>query len=984
MEIDGISFSLSDNFINKFKGKQPKWGPLGYFTYKRTYARNLEKNKTEEFWQTCQRVVEGCFLIQKKHCSGLNLPWSNHKAQKSAQEMFQRMWDFKFLPPGRGLWAMGTSFVFEKSGAALNNCFAYNTEIITDQGIKKIGDLVDTSPVILSSNGEWKKAPIKSFGQQQLYEIILSRQGMEKIIHCTPDHIWYVKDKRKNYKNEKWIERKTSDLNPEIDCLRYSFGQGVASIVPSPFGIAHGVCFGDGTRISGNNNSNILNLIGEKNKELVTYFSLCSQRQNESLNTQEEVIRISEIPNQFKEFPSLKENKSYLYGWLAGYFAADGKISKKGQIRLSSTKKENLEFVRSLCSKIGIGTYSITESHRISNLTNKQSILYDITLMGQHLTKDFFLISEHRDRFVSCVHPNKTMCNWYVKSVRVTDRIEEVFCAQVPDKNCFTLADNILTHNCGFISTSEIDSDFSAPFVWLMDMSMYGVGVGFDTKGSFKSVSLKTPKVTKDTHVVEDSREGWVSLFQRVLDAYVGRDSLPSEIDYSQIREAGTPIKGFGGIAPGPEPLKELVERVTATLDKYVEEERLVDVSLIVDLMNFAGAAVVAGGIRRTAEIAFGESEDEEFLHLKDLNNLKDPKLARWASNNSVMVSKGTDYSKLAEQTATNGEPGYFWLENAQNYGRMIDLPNYKDHRASGSNPCSEQTLESWELCNLVETFPSKHESLEDYKTTLKYAYLYAKTVTLLPTHDPRTNAVMLRNRRIGLSQTGIVENINKVGFREHLRWCDVGYNEVRRWDSIYSDWLCIPESIKVTSVKPSGTVSLLPGVTPGIHFPHSKYYIRRVRVAKTSPLWTIMKDAGYPVEPDKTQPEYTIIVSFPVHEQFFDRRKEDVSLWEQLELAAQMQAYWADNQVSVTVTIKPEESKDLNRALSMYESRLKSVSFLPLTEHQYEQAPYETITEEQYKKLSSKLKKVRLSTIEEEDRILDKFCDGEICEIKN
>ncbi|MBD3260538.1 MAG: fused protease/ribonucleoside-triphosphate reductase [Candidatus Altiarchaeales archaeon] len=538
-------------------------------------------------------------------------------------------------------------------------------------------------------------------------------------------------------------------------------------------------------------------------------------------------------------------------------------------------------------------------------------------------------------------------------------------------------------NNCGFVGTAELDADFSAPFVWLMDMSMYGVGVGFDTKGAEKEVFLKKPKRTKDVHVVEDSREGWVALFQRVLDSYVGRDSLPSDIDYSQIREPGSPIKGFGGIAPGYKPLKELIDRTLRILDKYVAEEAPVDTPLIVDLMNFAGAAVVAGGIRRTAEIAFGDMQDEEFLHLKDLENLKNNDLARWASNNSVVAAVGADYTNIATQTAINGEPGYFWLENAQAYGRMIDPPNWVDYRISGCNPCSEQSLESWELCNLVESFPSRHEDLEDYKTTLKYAYMYAKTVTLLPTHDPRTNAVMLRNRRIGLSQTGIVENINRVGLREHLRWCDLGYKEVRHWDKIYSDWLCVPESIKVTSVKPSGTVSLLPGVTPGIHFPHSEYYIRRVRVGSNSPLWGIMKEAGYPVEPDKMQPDYTMIVSFPVHEDHFDRRKSEVSMWEQFELAAQIQAYWADNQVSVTITIKPEESQDLPRALSMYESRLKSVSFLPLTDHQYEQAPYEEITESEYKKLHSKLKKVRLNPVDEEDRVVDKFCDGDTCEIK-
>jgi hypothetical protein len=153
--------------------------------------------------------------------------------------------------------------------------------------------------------------------------------------------------------------------------------------------------------------------------------------------------------------------------------------------------------------------------------------------------------------------------------------------------------------------------------------------------------------------------------------------------------------------------------------------------------------------------------------------------------------------------------------------------------------------------------------------------------------------------------------------------------------------------------------------------------------VSKNADLWKKMEKAGYHVEPDKNQPDYTMVVSFPVHEPHFDRRKEDVSMWEQLEFAAQMQAYWADNSVSVTVTIKPEEKNDLARALSLYSSRLKSVSFLPLVDHSYEQAPYEEVTEGEYNQMAKGLKKPRLNEpLEEEDKIIERYCDGDQCEI--
>lgn len=167
---------------------------------------------------------------------------------------------------------------------------------------------------------------------------------------------------------------------------------------------------------------------------------------------------------------------------------------------------------------------------------------------------------------------------------------------------------------------------------------------------------------------------------------------------------------------------------------------------------------------------------------------------------------------------------------------------NFKDHRVIGVNPCAEITLEDKELCNLVELIPSNHESIEDFKQTIKYAYLFAKTITLLNTNWPETNKVMLRNRRIGLSMTGITTFIADNGTKQLKEWMEEGYNLIQKYDDIYSEWFAIPKSIKTTTIKPSGTLSLLAGVTAGIHFPESRHYIRRVRLSKNSPYIKILK----------------------------------------------------------------------------------------------------------------------------------------------
>lgn len=530
-------------------------------------------------------------------------------------------------------------------------------------------------------------------------------------------------------------------------------------------------------------------------------------------------------------------------------------------------------------------------------------------------------------------------------------------------------------NNCAYVSTSELSTSFSAPFTFLMDMSMLGVGVGGDTRGA-GSVMIQAP-VIGNNHVVDDSREGWVELVRRCLESFVGNDTWPSEIDYSLIRPYGALIKGFGGTAAGSKPLEELVAGIFRILSTQIG--KMISSQVIVDIFNMIGRCVVAGNVRRSAEIMFGDPQDIDFLDLKDPSkNLEALKSHRWASNNSIFATVGQDYRNVAARTAVNGEPGYEWLSNARAYSRMGRSPDNKDKAAMGGNPCLEQTLESFELCCLVETFPSLHESYEEFQRTLKYAYLYAKTVTLVPTHDMRTNAVMLRNRRIGASQSGIIQAMQRHGRREFFNWCDRGYDYIQSLDDVYSKWLCVPKSIKTTSVKPGGTVPLLPGVTPGIHFPHSEYYFRVIRFATESQIVRALRAANYhcvDLAPDEPN---TTAVYFAIKEPYFDRAKNDVSMWEQLEIAAQVQQYWADNQVSITVTFKPEEAKDILYALELYETRLKGVSFLPLTEHGYSHAPYQTIDEITYKQYMSVIKSTDMAAVLNET--IDRFCDGEAC----
>jgi hypothetical protein len=285
------------------------------------------------------------------------------------------------------------------------------------------------------------------------------------------------------------------------------------------------------------------------------------------------------------------------------------------------------------------------------------------------------------------------------------------------------------------------------------------------------------------------------------------------------------------------------------------------------------------------------------------------------------------------------------------------------------------------EVCCLVETFPVHHVDAADYQRTLKFAYLYGKTVTLLPTHCRRTNSIMLRNRRIGLSQSGIVQAFEKFGRRAVLRdFCDAGYRTVCHWDKIYSDWLCCSRSIKKTSVKPSGTVSLLAGVTPGVHYQptSSRSFWRNVRVAANSALLERLREAGYLIMPDHRD-QNTVVVRFGVYEPNV-RAIGEVSIWQQLKNAVDYQRFWADNQVSCTVQFRPEEADTIAHALQAYEDELKGISFLPINDHGYEQAPYEPVSAEQVQAYLASLRPIVWEGEPDADASATKFCDAEIC----
>ncbi|WP_320973173.1 anaerobic ribonucleoside-triphosphate reductase [Enterocloster bolteae] len=317
-------------------------------------------------------------------------------------------------------------------------CFSGDTKILTKNGIKRLDELVDQDILVLNKNHGWENATVKNFGKNVLKKLILERYGVEKEIMVTGNHIWFVRSK-----NNKISEIETDDLRIGMK-IPFNASNVWAHVTPSPFGVAHGFFIGDGDK----GEHLRANFCGDKDS-LLPYFTPASINGTEFEKTIQSVV-----PKFFCELPSLNETPSYLYGWLSGYFAADGCVDDKGRCTISSIKHENLEFVRNVLCVLGMPVNEIRYQDRISNITNKPGRVYTLTLSNEYLKDDFFIRPLHKKRWI----PSKERKdrNWIVKAVIDTNIEEDVYCAVVDGSKSFTLDNNILTHNCFAYDIEEL------------------------------------------------------------------------------------------------------------------------------------------------------------------------------------------------------------------------------------------------------------------------------------------------------------------------------------------------------------------------------------------------------------------------------------------------------------------------------------------------------------------------------------------------
>jgi ribonucleoside-triphosphate reductase len=545
--------------------------------------------------------------------------------------------------------------------------------------------------------------------------------------------------------------------------------------------------------------------------------------------------------------------------------------------------------------------------------------------------------------------------------------------------------------NCAFTKIEEP----IAPFTWTMNLLMLGAGVGYSlsqediNKLPVPQYALVTRKDTHDADfIVPDSREGWVKLLGHVLKAHF---YSVKNFTYSctLLRSKGAPIKGFGGLASGPDSLCDGMEKISNVLNKRSGKKiRPVDA---LDIMNIIGMVVVSGNVRRSAQIALGDCNDTDFLQAKrwDLGNIPN---WRAFSNNSVICNDIDDVlnnDEFWEGYNGNGEPyGLINLKLSRACGRLGDF-EHTDPDVGGYNPCAEQSLCDKETCCLAEIFLPNIDSKEELMKCAKYLYRICKHSLALPCPESEETAqIVHRNMRMGIGITGYLQ-----ATEDQKSWLSDTYVFLRKFDKEYSNMRGFPTSIKLTTCKPSGTLSLLGNCTSGVHPGYSQYYIRRIRIASESPLIPLAKQHGYPVEYvknfDMTVDHTTQIISFPCNLPDGTVLANDCTAIQQLEHVRRMQTEWSDNSVSVTVYYKKEELPLIKEWLKQnYNHGVKSVSFLLHSEHGFLQAPLEEITKEEFEKLNEKCKPILsiegVCYLKESEDLLDNGeCAGGVCPIR-
>ena len=598
--------------------------------------------------------------------------------------------------------------------------------------------------------------------------------------------------------------------------------------------------------------------------------------------------------------------------------------------------------------------------------------------------------SETVERYMDNVVRTKAGDDSYVNKIREAILSLEV----MPSMRAMMTAgkalerDNTAGYNCSYLPVDDPKSFDEAMFILLC-----GTGVGFSVERQFISKLPEVPELfdSDTTVVVKDSKEGWAKAFRQVL-ALLWAGEIP-KWDISKVRPAGARLKIFGGRASGPAPLVDLFNFAVTTF-KGAQGRKLSSIECH-DLMCFIGQIVVVGGVRRSAMISLSNLSDDRMRHAKS-GQWWETAAHRALANNSVSYTEKPDMETYMREwqalvESKSGERGVYNRQAAKNQAKKFGRRD-PDHEF-GTNPCSEIILRPYQFCNLTEVVVRATDTLEDLERKIRLATILG-TIQSTYTKFPYLRKVWSSNteeeRLLGVSLTGIMDNplmtLSNKGLEktlEHLRGVAVSTN------AEWADRLGIPVAAAITCVKPSGTVSQLVDSASGIHARHSAHYIRTVRGDNKDPLTKFMMDQGIPSEPCVMKGDTTTVFSFPVKSPTKSVTRNDMTAIEQLEMWLKYQRHFCEHKPSVTISVREEEWMEVGAFVYKYFDEMSGVSFLPHSEHTYQQAPYQEVDKEAYnvllKSMPKKIDWAGLSEYEKDDNTVamqTMACSGDVCEM--
>jgi len=931
--------------------------PLQEFIHKSRYARWIDDAERRETWpETVQRYVD--YFDSK-------FP---HYPHYPKDEVFSAILELKVMPSMRALMTAGPAL--ERDPMAGFNCFAGGQRYMTQDGLRSFADTCDTTQVVLNGHGQWTKAEIKSFGVQALNKISFkpvgdyarSRTLLRHEVLATANHRWIT------------INRgEVTDLRAGD---KVTFVGGIHRQHPEAF--IRGFLFGDGTLDTrGRARIRICGKKADLVMPIIRKFGHCSEMAPPSHGGDPLVVYHKGYFEDCKQLP-VNKSADYLASWLDGYLAADGHNDLK-QPGISTQDADAAEFVKDIAAFAG------------KHITGDNTSLVTETNYGPRSAPLRRLTMREEGAFI-------------VSSIEEEVDTQEVFCAVVPDTQDFVLEHGIHTGNCSFVAVDDVRAfdeilyilmcgtgvGFSVERQFIANLPVVGLSLAYDKEGK-ASIKTSDKLIAIDhTIAVRDSKGGWATAFKELL-AHLYAGHIP-KWDMSQVRPAGAKLKTFGGRASGPQPLIDLFTFSVDTF-KAAVGRKLTSIECH-DLVCKVADIVVVGGVRRSALISLSNLSDDRMRGAKNGQWwVNDPQRA--LANNSAAYTERPDMELFMKEwlsliESKSGERGLFNRQAAIN--KAIESGRRDPSQIVGTNPCAEITLRSAGLCNLTEVVIRAEDSLSDLLNKVRIATIMGTYQAMLTDFRHVRNvwkANQEEERLLGVSLTGIMDHpVLSQTNSQAIEWLKEMKAYAIQINQVWATKLGINQSVAITTVKPSGTVSQLVDSASGIHTRYSDYYIRTVRADKKDPLAQLMRNQGFPVEDCVMKGHSTDVFSFPVKAPAAAVFRNDRSAMEQLEHYLMVQTHWTEHNVSVTVYVKDHEWLGVGDWVYRNFDKIAGVSFLPHSDHSYQQAPYTECSKEEYEALLARMPEfdwAALAHFEKDDSTVNTkelACSAGVCEV--